>query len=77
MKSPSQLKLGTILSTGSATSILMKHAKLLHNTSAGEEDHEANDLIEEIRSNGFDCSYSSTKKKELKRLLIHRKYWRS
>jgi len=46
----------------------MKRAKLLHNTSAGKEDHGADDLIEEIRSNGFECSYSSTKKKELKKL---------
>jgi diacylglycerol kinase (ATP) len=46
----------------------MKQAKLLHNTTAGEEDHEPGDLLEQIQSNGFGCSYSSTKKKELKKL---------
>ena len=46
----------------------MKLAKLLHNTSAGEEDHGTSDLLEQIKANGFDCSYSSTKKKDLKKL---------
>ena len=46
----------------------MKVAKLLHNSNAGEEDHEAEDLVSEIRANGFDCSYSSTKKKALKKM---------
>ncbi len=46
----------------------MKVAKLLHNTGAGVEDHEGTDIIEQIRANGFECSYSSTKKSVLKKL---------
>jgi diacylglycerol kinase (ATP) len=46
----------------------MKLAKLLHNTTAGEEDHEASDLLIEIKKSGFECSYSPTSKKELRKL---------
>jgi len=46
----------------------MKLAKLLHNTTAGEEDHEASDLLIQIKKNGFECSYSPTTKKELRKL---------
>lgn len=41
----------------------MKLAKLLHNPSAGDEDHKKNELISLIKSKGFECSYASTKDK--------------
>lgn len=41
----------------------MKLAKLLHNPSAGDEEHKKNELIELIESKGFKCNYSSTKAK--------------
>jgi diacylglycerol kinase family enzyme len=46
----------------------MKRAKLLHNISAGEEDHEAEVLLNQIKQQGFDCTYSSTKKEALRKL---------
>ena len=46
----------------------MKLAKLLHNTGAGDEDHEADELLTQIRTSGFECRYSSIKKKELKKI---------
>lgn len=39
---------------------------LLHNPTAGDEDHSKDKLIELIEENGFNCRYSSTKKKEYK-----------
>jgi diacylglycerol kinase (ATP) len=41
----------------------MKVAKLLHNPGAGEGDYTKHDLISMIEAAGYDCSYSSTKKK--------------
>lgn len=41
----------------------MKLAKLLHNPSAGDEEHTKKELISLIQSQGFECSYSSTKEK--------------
>jgi diacylglycerol kinase family enzyme len=40
----------------------MKSATLLHNPKAGEGEYTRNKLLSLIRSAGFDCSYSSTKK---------------
>jgi diacylglycerol kinase (ATP) len=39
----------------------MKVIQLLHNPSAGEEDHSANELISLLENNGFRCRYYSTK----------------
>lgn len=41
----------------------MKQVRLLHNPSAGDEDHDKKHLVSMIEENGFECSYSSTKKK--------------
>jgi diacylglycerol kinase family enzyme len=41
----------------------MKQVRLLHNPSAGDEEHDKDHLIKIIEKNGFECSYSSTKKK--------------
>ncbi len=46
----------------------MTLAQLLHNPGAGDEEHDKEDLISLIRANGFECRYSSTKKKILKNL---------
>ena len=46
----------------------MKTAQLIHNPGAGDEEHEKEDLISMIEANGFECRYSSTKKKDLKEL---------
>lgn len=40
----------------------MLKAHLLHNPSAGDEDHSEKDLLKVIQSHGFTCRYSSTKK---------------
>lgn len=42
----------------------MKSAKLLHNPSAGDEEHTKKDLVALIESNGYACSYTSTKEPE-------------
>ena len=39
----------------------MKNAKILHNPNAGKQEHTKKKLISLVRSNGFDCGYSSTK----------------
>ncbi|MGH9857612.1 MAG: diacylglycerol/lipid kinase family protein [Acidobacteriota bacterium] len=44
----------------------MKVAKVLHNPGAGDEEHSKKELISLIESNGFECKYSSTKKKRWK-----------
>lgn len=44
----------------------MKLGQLLHNPGAGDEEHDKDELIALIKANGFDCRYSSTKKKILK-----------
>ena len=41
----------------------MKIAKLLHNPNAGDEEHTKDKLVSLIEANGFECRYSSTKKK--------------
>ena len=47
---------------------IMKRAQLLHNPGAGDEEHGKEELISLIQANGFECRYSSTKKKILKNL---------
>lgn len=42
---------------------VMKAAKLIHNPTAGDEEHSKKELISLIREAGFNCVYSSTKKK--------------
>lgn len=44
----------------------MNIVQLLHNPTAGDEEHDRDWLIELLRSNGFECRYSSTKKKDWK-----------
>ncbi|MEJ6980406.1 diacylglycerol kinase family protein [Pedobacter sp. P351] len=41
----------------------MKIAKLLHNPSAGDEDHSKKELISLIRTHGYECNYASIKEK--------------
>ncbi|MEO8471161.1 MAG: diacylglycerol kinase family protein [Chryseolinea sp.] len=40
----------------------MTFIKVFHNPTAGEAEHTKETLVDEIKSAGFDCSYSSTKK---------------
>lgn len=40
----------------------MKVVKLIHNPTAGDEEHEKEALVEKIESQGYQCRYSSTKK---------------
>lgn len=40
----------------------MKFTKVFHNPTAGEGEHSREKLVAKIKSAGFDCSYSSTKK---------------
>lgn len=42
----------------------MKLVQLVHNPGAGNEEHDKDHLVSLIRANGFECRYSSTKKKE-------------
>lgn len=42
----------------------MKIVKLIHNPTAGDEDHDKEKLIESIKSQGYQCRYSSTKEKD-------------
>ncbi|MFD1142514.1 diacylglycerol/lipid kinase family protein [Larkinella insperata] len=46
----------------------MKIAQLLHNPGAGDEDHSKKELVDLIKSEGFDCRYASTKKGDWKEL---------
>ena len=39
----------------------MKNAKILHNPSAGKQQHTKKKLVSLVKANGFDCGYSSTK----------------
>ena len=39
----------------------MKIINLLHNPTAGSEDHDREELISLMEKNGFECQYSSTK----------------
>lgn len=41
----------------------MKQVRLLHNPSAGDEEHSKKHLVTMIEENGYECLYSSTKKK--------------
>jgi len=42
----------------------MQVAMLIHNPTAGDEEHKKDKLIELIEAEGFQCRYSSTKKKD-------------
>src|SRR5678816_239765 len=42
--------------------IFMKIINLLHNPTAGNEDHDKEELISLLEKNGFECQYSSMKK---------------
>ena len=44
----------------------LRVVQLLHNPTAGDEEHDKKILVELFESNGFECRYSSTKKKEWK-----------
>ena len=46
----------------------MKVVNLLHNPSAGNEDHSADKLVSLLEANGFDCEYSSLDKKAWKKM---------
>jgi diacylglycerol kinase family enzyme len=46
----------------------MKVVNLLHNPSAGHEDHTADDLVSLLEANGFECEYSSMEKKAWKKM---------
>jgi diacylglycerol kinase family enzyme len=46
----------------------MKVVNLLHNPSAGHEDHSADDLVSLLEANGFECEYSSLDKKAWKKM---------
>jgi diacylglycerol kinase family enzyme len=39
----------------------MKNARILHNPNAGKQEHTKKNLVSLVKSNGFDCGYSSTK----------------
>lgn len=39
----------------------MKKGKILHNPNAGKQEHTRKKLVKLVKSNGFDCGYSSTK----------------
>ena len=39
----------------------MKNAKILHNPNAGKQEHTKKKLVSLVKSNGFECGYSSTK----------------
>ncbi len=41
----------------------MKISKLFHNPGAGDEEHDKKNLVAMIKEEGYDCRYSSTKKK--------------
>ena len=46
----------------------MKNAKILHNPNAGKQEHSKKKLMSLVKSNGFDCGYSSTKKIKWKKV---------
>ena len=46
----------------------MKVVNLLHNPSAGHEDHSADVLVSLLEANGFECEYSSMDKKAWKKM---------
>lgn len=46
----------------------MKNAKILHNPNAGKQEHTKKNLMSLVKSNGFDCGYSSTKRIKWKKV---------
>ncbi len=44
----------------------MNTVKLIHNPTAGDEEHTKDHLVQHIKNAGFDCRYSSTKDEEWK-----------
>ncbi|MFN0289809.1 diacylglycerol/lipid kinase family protein [Pedobacter helvus] len=48
--------------------------QLVHNPTAGAEEHEAEHLMELLRTAGYKCNYSSSKKKILKKVAADVKY---
>src|ERR1044072_2398775 len=46
----------------------MKIARLFHNPTAGEGEHTRKKLVSLMEAAGFDCSYSSTKKKRWEKI---------
>jgi len=48
--------------------------QLIHNPTAGSEEHEAAHLIELLKSSGYRCNYASSKKKILKKVATDVKY---
>lgn len=46
----------------------MKVAKILHNPAAGDEEHSKEELISLLEASGFECAYTSTKKKDWKKV---------
>ena len=46
----------------------MKQVTLIHNPTAGDEEHSKENLIKEIEENGFTCHYHSSKDKDWKEL---------
>lgn len=49
----------------------MKVVKLLHNPGAGDEEHSKEELKSALEANGFECRYSSTKKKNICKDIEH------
>lgn len=48
--------------------------QLIHNPTAGAEEHEAEHLLEMLQASGYRCNYSSSKKKILKKIAADVKY---
>ena len=48
--------------------------QLIHNPTAGAEEHEAEHLLEMLKSSGYRCNYASSKKKILKKIATDVKY---
>ncbi|MDQ8006221.1 MAG: diacylglycerol kinase family protein [Pedobacter sp.] len=48
--------------------------QLIHNPTAGAEEHEADHLVELLQAAGYKCNYSSSKKKILKKVATDVKY---
>src|ERR1700693_2303775 len=55
-------KNGTILYVYPVNKYCMKIINLLHNPTAGNEDHSKEELISLLEENGYECRYSSMKK---------------
>lgn len=48
--------------------------ELLHNPTAGAEEHESEHLIEMLKAEGYRCNYSSSKKKIFRKIAADAKY---